>query len=129
MMRIPKTTRVLVTAHDAFGYFGQAYDVEVMGLQGVSTVSEFGLKDIQRLVEMLAVRKIPAVFVESSIPKRSIEAVVEGSKAKGHQLVIGGELYSDAMGSPGSDADNYIGMVKANVKTIRDALLFPASEQ
>lgn len=128
MARIPKEKRLLVTAHDAFGYFGKAYQVEVMGLQGISTVSEFGLKDVQRLVTLLVSRQIPAVFVESSIPKRSIEAVMEGVKARGHQVVIGGELYSDAMGAAGSSAETYIGMVKANVGTIRDALMLPPAK-
>jgi manganese/zinc/iron transport system substrate-binding protein len=119
---IPKPQRVLITAHDAFGYFGRAYDIEVRGLQGISTVSEFGLADISSLVDMIAERKIKAVFMESSVPRRSIEAVVEGVQAKGHQVTIGGELYSDAMGEAGTSEGTYIGMVSANVNKIVKAL-------
>jgi manganese/zinc/iron transport system substrate-binding protein len=119
---VPKELRVLVTAHDAFGYFGRAYDIEVRGLQGISTVSEFGLADISSLVDMIATRKIKAVFVESSVPKRSIQAVVEGVKSKGHDVRIGGTLYSDAMGATGTPDGTYIGMVTANVRTIVGAL-------
>lgn len=122
LSNIPEAQRVLVTAHDAFGYFGDAYGINVVGLQGVSTVAEFGLADVQRIVELLVARKVPAIFVESSIPRRSIEAVVEGARAKGHKVVIGGELYSDAMGKAGTDAGTYIGMVRANVLTIVGAL-------
>lgn len=120
---IPRDQRVLVTAHDAFGYFGRAYNLDVVALQGVSTVSEFGLADVQRIVQLLVERKVKAVFVESSIPKRSIEAVVAGAKARGHDVMIGGTLYSDAMGTPGTKDGTYIGMVEANVRTITDALL------
>ncbi|WP_126427703.1 metal ABC transporter solute-binding protein, Zn/Mn family [Brevibacillus marinus] len=120
--QIPQAQRVLVTAHDAFAYFGRAYELEVMGLQGISTASEYGLKDVQQLVDTLVSRGIKAVFVESSVPKASIEAVVEGAKAKGHAVVIGGELFSDAMGEPGTAAGTYIGMVKHNVDTIVQSL-------
>lgn len=119
---IPKQERVLITAHDAFGYFGHAYDTEVVGLQGMSTVSEYGLNDVQRIVDLLVTRKIKAVFVESSIPKRSIEAVVEGAKGRGHSVMIGGQLYSDAMGAEGTPEGTYVGMVTANVNTIVRAL-------
>ncbi|MGG1660356.1 metal ABC transporter solute-binding protein, Zn/Mn family [Brevibacillus sp. NRS-1366] len=119
---IPKEQRVLVTAHDAFQYFGHAYDVEVLGLQGISTASEYGLKDVQSLVDTLVARQIKAVFVESSVPKRSIEAVVQGAAAKNHVVSIGGELFSDAMGAPGTPEGTYIGMVKHNVDTIVNAL-------
>lgn len=122
LAKIPQEQRVLITAHDAFGYFGRAYGVEVLGLQGISTVAEFGLKDIERIVTLLVERKIRAVFVESSVPRRSIEAVVAGAKARGHDVEIGGQLYSDAMGQPGTPDGTYIGMVRANVKTIVDAL-------
>jgi manganese/zinc/iron transport system substrate-binding protein len=115
---VPKGRRVLVTAHDAFGYFGAAYDVDVVGLQGISTASEYGLSDVQRLVNLLASRGVKAVFVESSIPRRSIEAVVQGAKAKGHKVTIGGTLYSDAMGAEGTEDGTYIGMVRHNVSTI-----------
>jgi manganese/zinc/iron transport system substrate-binding protein len=119
---VPKARRVLVTAHDAFGYFGKAYDVEVVGLQGISTASEYGLNDVQRMVKLIASRRIKAVFVESSVPRRSIEAVVQGCKAKGHNVVIGGTLFSDAMGAEGTPEGTYLGMVKANVDTIVNAL-------
>ncbi|WP_411504105.1 metal ABC transporter solute-binding protein, Zn/Mn family [Brevibacillus centrosporus] len=119
---IPKEQRVLVTAHDAFQYFGRAYEVEVLGLQGISTASEYGLKDVQKLVDTLVDRRIKAVFVESSVPKRSIEAVVQGAAAKNHSVSIGGELFSDAMGAPGTPEGNYLGMVKHNVDTIVGAL-------
>jgi manganese/zinc/iron transport system substrate-binding protein len=119
---IPKEGRVLVTAHDAFGYFGRAYDVEVVGLQGISTSSEYGLRDVQRLVDLIAERKIKAVFVESSVPTRSIEAVVEGCRAKGWNVKIGGQLFSDAMGAGGTPEGTYIGMVRHNVHVIVEAL-------
>lgn len=119
---IPPTQRVLITAHDAFGYFGRAYKIEVKGLQGISTVAEFGLQDISNLVTFITERKIKAVFVESSVPKKSIEAVVEGCKQRGHTVLIGGTLYSDALGAKGTPAGTYIGMVKENVATLVNAL-------
>ena len=119
---IPDGSRVLVTAHDAFGYMGDAYGLEVMGLQGISTASEFGLQDVERLVNMLVERKIKAVFVESSISPRSIEALIEGTKAKGHDVRIGGELFSDAMGADGTAEGTYVGMIRHNVDTIVEAL-------
>ncbi len=119
---IPRDRRVLVTAHDAFGYFGKAYDIEVKGLQGISTATEASLQDVQRVVNMLVQRKIKAVFVESSVPRRTIEAVVQGAKAKGHDVVIGGELFSDAMGKSGTPEGTYDGMVRHNVDTIVKAL-------
>ncbi|WP_175074333.1 metal ABC transporter solute-binding protein, Zn/Mn family [Terribacillus sp. AE2B 122] len=119
---IPEEQRVLITAHDAFQYFGEAYDLEVMGLQGLSTDSEFGLADIQRLVDTLTERKIGAVFVESSVSEKSINAVIDGAKEAGHEVEIGGELYSDAMGEEGTEEGTYIGMYRHNVDTIVDAL-------
>jgi len=119
---IPEESRVLITAHDAFGYFGKAYGIEVRGLQGISTMSEFGLKDVAELVDFIVERKIKAVFVESSIPTKSLEAVQAGCKQKNHLVQIGGSLYSDAMGEAGTDEGTYIGMVKANVTTIVKAL-------
>lgn len=119
---IPEEGRVLVTAHDAFGYFGDAYGIEVMGLQGLSTASEYGSKDVSNLRDYLVEKKIKAVFVESSVPKKSIEAVVEGAKKKGHEVKIGGELFSDAMGKEGTEEGTYIGMVRHNVDTIVSAL-------
>lgn len=119
---IPKGQRVLITAHDAFGYFGTVYDVEVKGLQGISTASEFGLQDLQVLIDLIVERKVKAVFVESSVPARSIEALVEGCKAKGHTIKIGGELFSDAMGAPGTKEGTYLGMMEHNVDTIVNSL-------
>lgn len=119
---IPSESRVLITAHDAFGYFGNAYGIEVRGLQGISTVAEFGLKDISDLVTFIVDRKIKAVFVETSIPTKSLNAVVSGCKEKQHIISIGGTLYSDAMGASDSEAGNYIGMVKSNVNTIVSSL-------
>jgi manganese/zinc/iron transport system substrate-binding protein len=120
---IPQEQRVLITAHDAFEYFGRAYNIEVRGLQGISTVSEFGLKDITDLVQFIIDRKIKAVFVETSISERSINAVVEGCRQKGHEIQIGGSLYSDAMGASGTPEGTYIGMVNANIVTITMALI------
>ncbi|NEN86591.1 zinc ABC transporter solute-binding protein [Paenibacillus elgii] len=119
---IPEKQRVLVTAHDAFGYFGDAYGIKVMGLQGISTASEYGSKDVSDLRDYLVANKIKAVFVESSVPKKSIEAVIEGAKKQGHEVQIGGELFSDAMGEEGTPEGNYIGMVKHNINTIVQAL-------
>jgi manganese/zinc/iron transport system substrate-binding protein len=122
LAEVPPERRVLVTAHDAFGYFGAAYGVDVVGLQGISTASEYGLRDVQHIVDLVAARKVKAVFVESSVPKRSIEAVVEGVRAAGHDVRIGGQLYSDAMGAAGTPEGTYLGMVRANVDTIVEAL-------
>ncbi len=118
VQRIPEEQRVLITAHDAFEYFGRAYKIEVRGLQGISTLSEFGIKDIQNLTAFIAERKINAVFVESSVSPKALEAVVEGCKAKGHDVRIGGTLFSDAMGEKGTPEGTYIGMVRHNVEKI-----------
>jgi manganese/zinc/iron transport system substrate-binding protein len=119
---IPKEQRVLVTAHDAFGYFGRAYDVEVRGLQGISTLDEADLRAVNNLVDLLARRKIKSVFVESSVPPRNVEALVESCEARGHEVVVGGELFSDAMGPPGTPEGTYVGMVEHNLTTIVHAL-------
>jgi len=119
---IPAERRVLVTAHDAFGYFGRAYHIEVVGLQGISTVAEFGLADIRRLVDLIVTRRVKAVFIESSVPRRNIDAVVEGCRARGHDVTVGGTLFSDAMGEAGTPEGTYLGMVRANVRTIVEAL-------
>jgi manganese/zinc/iron transport system substrate-binding protein len=119
---IPKSRRVLVTAHDAFGYFGRAYDVEVQGLQGISTASEYSVQDVQRLAALISKRGIKAVFVESSVPRRSVEAVVQACQSKGQPVQIGGTLFSDAMGRAGTPEGTYIGMVRYNVDTIVKAL-------
>jgi len=122
IQEIPPEQRILITAHDAFEYFGQAYDIEVRGLQGISTVSEFGLKDVSDLVNLIVDRGIKAIFVESSVPRKSLEAVVEGCEQRGQKTIIGGTLYSDAMGAAGTPAGSYPGMVRANVNTIVSAL-------
>ncbi|SMF56456.1 metal ABC transporter solute-binding protein, Zn/Mn family [Paenibacillus barengoltzii] len=119
---IPEQDRILVTAHDAFGYFGDAYGIQVMGLQGISTAAEYGSRDVAKLRDFLVEHKIKAVFVESSIPTKSMEAVIAGAAELGHTVKIGGELYSDSLGEPGSEADSYIEMVRHNVNTIVEAL-------
>ncbi|WP_270165079.1 metal ABC transporter solute-binding protein, Zn/Mn family [Paenibacillus sp. SYP-B4298] len=119
---IPAERRILVTAHDAFGYFGLAYGIEVTGLQGISTASEYGSRDVSDLRDYLVKHKIKAVFIESSVPKRSIEAVIEGAKKLGHQVDIGGELFSDAMGQEGTAEGTYIGMFRHNIDTLVQAL-------
>lgn len=119
---IPDNNRILITSHDAFGYFGKAYNIDVKGLQGISTSTEFGLNDVSSMVDMIVKNDIKAVFVESTISERSLNAVVEACKSKNHNLIIGGTLYSDAMGNKGTDAGNYIGMVRHNVSTIVSAL-------
>lgn len=119
---IPRQQRVLITAHDAFGYFGRAYDIEVKGLQGISTLSEPGIRDIKELVDFIIENEIKAVFVETSVSERAIKAVVEGAHQRGFDLKIGGNLFSDAMGQRGTPKGTYIGMVKANVETIVEAL-------
>jgi manganese/zinc/iron transport system substrate-binding protein len=120
--KIPKERRVLVTAHDAFGYFGAAYDIEVFGLKGISTEEEKDLRHQEEIQRMLIERKIPAVFVETAVAARTIESLVEPARAAGHDLTIGGELYADALGAAGSDAASYAGMIRHNVRTIAEAL-------
>jgi manganese/zinc/iron transport system substrate-binding protein len=119
---IPADQRVLITAHDAFNYMGRAYGIEVMGIQGLSTESEAGLKDINRLVDLLVERGIPAVFVETSVSDKNVKALIEGAASRGHTVVIGGELFSDAMGPPGSYEGTYEGMIDHNVTVITRAL-------
>ena len=119
---IPKERRVLVTAHDAFRYFGRAYDVEVVGVQGTSTDSEAGLADINRLVDLLVSRRIPAVFVETSVADRNMQALREGAKARGQSVAVGGRLYSDALGGPGSGGETLEAVLWANVEVIHAAL-------
>lgn len=122
LQTIPESSRVLITAHDAFGYFGRAYHIEVLGLQGISTVADFGLKDISQLVRHIVDSKVKAVFIETSVSPKAIEAVVEGCKAQGHNIHIGGSLYSDAMGAAGTPEGTYNGMVRANVIKIVNGL-------
>lgn len=119
---IAPENRVLVTAHDAFSYFGRAYGIEVRGLLGVSTASEAGANDVQELARFIAERKIPAVFVETSVSPRTIEALREAVAARGYEVNLGGSLYSDALGNPGGPAETYRGTVRANVETIVSAL-------
>ena len=121
--RISPNQRVLVTAHDAFNYFGRAYGFEVRGLQGISTATEAGTADVQALVQFIVERRIPAMFVETSVPRQSIEAVQAAVKAKGFSVEIGGQLFSDAMGVSGTPEGTYIGMVRHNIDTIVAALL------
>jgi manganese/zinc/iron transport system substrate-binding protein len=121
--RVPPERRVLITAHDAFNYFGRAYGFQVRGLQGISTAAEAGTADVQALAQFIATRRIPAIFVESSIPRRTIEAVQEAVAARGYEVRIGGSLFSDAMGNPGTEEGTYIGMVRHNIDTIVGALL------
>ena len=119
---VPAEVRVLVTAHDAFGYFGKRFEFEVIGLQGISTESEASVQDVNRLVNLLVQRKIPAIFVESTVPEKGIRALIEGAKAQGHTVKIGGSLYSDAMGDAGTWSGTYLGMIDHNVTTIARAL-------
>src|SRR5262245_22384533 len=119
---IPKDRRVLVTAHDAYHYFGNAYDIEVRGIQGISTTSEAGVRRVRELVDFLVERKIKAVFVETSVSDQNIRSLLEGAAARGHTVVIGGTLFSDAMGNEGTPEGTYEGMVRHNVDTIVKAL-------
>lgn len=119
---IPEQNRVLITAHDAFGYLGSAYGIEVIGVQGLSTTSEAGLFEIESLVHRISKEKIPAIFSESSVSDQNIRAIKEGVRARGHNLASGETLYSDSLGRKGSGADTYIGMMKSNINTIAVAL-------
>jgi len=121
--RVPPEKRVLITAHDAFNYFGRAYGFEVRGLQGISTATEASTADVQDLARFIASREIPAIFVESSVPQRTIEAVQAAVQAQGFDVKIGGQLFSDAMGNPDSSEGTYAGMVRHNIDTIVNALL------
>jgi len=119
---VPAPSRVLLTAHDAFGYFGRAYGFEVIGIQGISTESEAGLNRIGTLVDLLVSRDIRAVFVETSVSDRNMRALIEGAAARGHAVAIGGELFSDAMGPPDTYEGTYLGMIDHNATTIATAL-------
>lgn len=121
--RLPAEQRILVTAHDAFHYFGRAYGFDVRGLQGISTASEAGTADVQALADFIAEKQIKAIFIESSVPVRNIEALQAAVQARGFQVTIGGQLFSDAMGDPGSPEGTYVGMVRHNIDTIVGALL------
>jgi manganese/zinc/iron transport system substrate-binding protein len=122
ILRIPEGQRVLITAHDAFGYYGEQYGIDVRGLQGMSTATEATAGDIQALAEFIAERQIPAIFVESSVPPATIEAVQEAVRDRGFDVVIGGQLFSDAMGAAGTPEGTYLGMVRFNTDTIVGAL-------
>jgi manganese/zinc/iron transport system substrate-binding protein len=119
---VPPEQRVLVTAHDAFHYFGRAYGFDVKGLQGISTASEAGTADVRELADFIAEHKITAIFVETSVPVRNVEALQAAVRDRGGDVAIGGQLYSDALGSPDGDAGTYVGMVKHNIDTIVKAL-------
>ncbi|MCI4661560.1 MAG: zinc ABC transporter substrate-binding protein [Neomegalonema sp.] len=119
---VPSEARVLVTAHDAFSYFSRAYGYEVLGVQGISTESEAGLARIRELVDLLVMRKVRAVFVETSVSDRNVRALIEGAAARGHRVEIGGALFSDAMGRAGRYEGTYLGMIDHNVTTITRAL-------
>ncbi|QFZ54317.1 manganese transporter [Oceanihabitans sp. IOP_32] len=119
---LPKEKRILVTAHDAFNYFGKNYGFEVVGLQGLSTATEAGVKDVQRLAAFIIEKNVKAIFVESSVPRRTIEALQAAVNSKGHDVKIGGTLYSDALGNEGTLEGTYIGMFEYNVNTIINAL-------
>jgi manganese/zinc/iron transport system substrate-binding protein len=126
---IPESRRALVTAHDAFNYMARAYGLEVRGIQGISTESEAGVKDIEGLVDFLVERRIPAVFVETSVSDKNVRALIEGARAKGHEVRIGGALFSDAMGPADTYEGTYIGMIDHNVTTIARALGGDAPEK
>lgn len=119
---LPKEKRILVTAHDAFNYFGKAYEFQVVGLQGLSTATEAGVQDVQRISEFIIENQVKAIFVESSVPRRTIEALEQAVRSKDHDVKIGGSLYSDALGNPGTEEGTYIGMFRYNVNTIVNAL-------
>ncbi|WP_027138213.1 metal ABC transporter solute-binding protein, Zn/Mn family [Gaetbulibacter saemankumensis] len=122
ILALPEDKRILVTAHDAFNYFGKAYGFQVVGLQGLSTATEAGVQDVQNLANFIIQNKVKAIFVESSVPKRTIEALQAAVNSKGHDVKIGGTLYSDALGDTGTAEGTYIGMFKYNVNTIVNAL-------
>ena len=126
---IPERQRILVTAHDAFNYFGRAYGLEVEGIQGMSTESEAGLDRINRLVDLLVTRQVGAVFVETTIADRNVRALIEGAAARGHEVEVGGELFSDAMGPPGTYEGTYVGMLDHNITTVARALGGEAPER
>lgn len=119
---IPEQSRVLITSHDAFNYFGRAYNLDVQGVQGISTESAAGLQRINELVQMLVDKNVQAVFIESSVPRKNIDALIEGARDQGHEIRIGGELFSDAMGSEGTYEGTYIGMLDHNITVVARAL-------
>jgi manganese/zinc/iron transport system substrate-binding protein len=120
--KIPKEKRILITGHDAFQYFAQAYNFQVVGLQGMSTESQVGSQEIQAVIDFIVAQKIPAIFVETSTPMRNIQALQEGVARRGFSVEIGGELFSDALGAIGTRENSYLGMIESNVATIYQAL-------
>ncbi|NGP44793.1 zinc ABC transporter solute-binding protein [Bacillaceae bacterium SIJ1] len=122
LTKIPEEKRYLVTAHDAFNYFGRAFDIDVIGLQGLSTEDEIGISDIEDTVDTIVEAKVPAVFIETSVSEKNINSVIEGAKSKGLEVQLGGELFSDAMGEAGTAKGTYLGMYRHNVETIASAL-------
>ena len=123
IIKIPDSSRVLITAHDAFGYYGRAFGIEVKGVQGISTASDISLGGITELTSFIVSRKIPSIFVENSVSQKNIKAVIEGCEAKGLTVTIGGTLYSDGLGDEKSGAETYIKMIKKNTNTIVSALI------
>lgn len=119
---VPESQRILITAHDAFGYFGRRYNYQVVGIQGISTESEAGVRDIEHLVNLIVENNIKAVFVETTVSERNINALIAGANAQGHKVTIGGSLFSDAMGKEGTYQGTYIGMIDHNITTITRAL-------
>ncbi len=119
---IPEGRRALITAHDAFNYFGRAYDIDVYGIQGISTASEAGLSDLRRIVDLLVERDIASVFVETSVSDKNVRALIEGAQARGHRVEVGGSIFSDAMGTAGTYRGTYIGMIDHNATVIANAL-------
>jgi len=119
---LPEGKRVLVTAHDAFNYFSRAYGFTVKGLQGISTVTEASTSDMKSLADFIAARKLPAIFIESSVPHKNVEALQAAVMDRGYSVGIGGELYSDAMGDEGTEDGTYVGMLRHNIDTIVNAL-------
>ena len=126
---IPESSRVLITSHDAFNYFGRAYGLKVMGVQGLSTESEAGLQRINELVDFLVKNNVKAVFVESSVSPKNIQALIEGAQSRGHEVKIGGELFSDAMGPVGTYEGTYLGMIDHNVTLVARGLGGDAPER
>jgi manganese/zinc/iron transport system substrate-binding protein len=120
--KLPKEKRILVTAHDAFNYFGKSYGFEVVGLQGLSTATEAGVQDVQKLSEFIIENNVKAIFIESSVPRRTIEALQAAVLSKNHEVIIGGSLFSDALGNAGTPEGTYVGMFQYNVNTIVNAL-------
>jgi len=120
--QLPADDRILITSHDAFGYFGDAYNFRVRGLQGISTLSESGLKDVTNMVNFIIDHKVKAVFVENSVPQKALRSVIEGCRRKGHEVNIVGELFSDALGEERTPEGTYVGMIRYNIGTIINAL-------